>query len=116
MTRRLGQIGLATPDLGGLPRHLVKSYGQTTRFSRTSVLVHRDQEDMEDVMAKFDKRRAYRDRLVKAGKREVLVALPVETLQALTRIQAAQGYANRSEAIDALMRTGMEALEREAAA
>ena len=67
-------------------------------------------------MAKFDKRRAYRDRLVKAGKKEVLVALPVETLEALERIQSVRGYANRSEAIDALMRTGMEVLQREDAA
>ena len=67
-------------------------------------------------MAKFDKRRAYRDRLVQAGKKEVLVALPLQTLQRLERIQAARGYANRSEAIDALMRTEMEAFERENAA
>lgn len=63
-------------------------------------------------MAEYERQRAYRERLRQSGKKQVLVALPLETLEVLETIQTEKGYANRSETIDALVRSEVEAFRR----
>ncbi len=52
--------------------------------------------------------RRYRERLRKEGKTEVLLKLPVETVEVLDRLRVAQGASSRGDVVVSLIRSMTE--------
>ncbi len=56
-----------------------------------------------------DSSRRYRERLKKQGKTEVLLQLPVEIVEVLDRLRAAQGVSCRGDVVVSLIQRATEA-------
>ncbi len=56
-----------------------------------------------------ERQRRYRERIREKGKTEILLTLPVETVEILDRLRAAQGVSCRGDVVASLIRQAMEA-------
>lgn len=56
-----------------------------------------------------ERQRRYRERIRQQGKTEVLLKLPVEAVEALDRLRAAQGVSCRGDVVVSLIRQAIEA-------
>lgn len=65
---------------------------------------------------KLDRRERYRERQKAQGIREVLMRLPTETVDQIDALQQTGGYVNRSAALLALIRKGLEGMTQQPAA
>jgi hypothetical protein len=57
--------------------------------------------------------RAYRRRQLKAGRKGVLLRLPVETIDLIDHLQRVRGYSSRSDAAIAIITEGTKRIEIE---
>lgn len=60
---------------------------------------------MEAITQEIERQRRYRQRIREQGKKEILLKLPVETVEALDRMRAEQGASCRGDVVAALVAT-----------
>ena len=56
-----------------------------------------------------ERQRRYRERIRQQGQTEVLLKLPLEAVEALDRMRAAEGVSSRGDVVASLIRQVMEA-------